>query len=143
MESEWIFLIDDLRMDIDNYRRYVADLEIEFRKEKTVSEELNDVFGRVMFGFLILYNDFIEQYIEFQEKYDELVKRYNVTLAGIVDVKKVAVKVVVKGRYGKSFVKVFLVEFIVIRVEKEKEREFLKKENKGFKIQLRDIVEVV
>lgn len=32
MESEWISLTDDLRMDIDNHRRHAADLEIELRK---------------------------------------------------------------------------------------------------------------
>ncbi|CAN7057784.1 hypothetical protein IGI04_015192 [Brassica rapa subsp. trilocularis] len=143
MESEWISLTDDLRMDIDNHRRHAADLEIELRKEKTASEELNDALGRAMLGHLTSYNDFIEQYTELQEKYDELVKRHNVTLAGIVDVKKAAAKAAVKGRHGKSFAKAFSAELTAIRAEKEKEREFLKKENKGLKIQLRDTAEAV
>uniref|UniRef100_M4FIX4 Suppressor of forked domain-containing protein n=1 Tax=Brassica campestris TaxID=3711 RepID=M4FIX4_BRACM len=96
-----------------------------------------------MLGHLTSYNDFIEQYTELQEKYDELVKRHNVTLAGIVDVKKAAAKAAVKGRHGKSFAKAFSAELTAIRAEKEKEREFLKKENKGLKIQLRDTAEAV
>ncbi|CAG7898662.1 unnamed protein product [Brassica rapa] len=96
-----------------------------------------------MLGPLTSYNDFIEQYTELQEKYDELVKRHNVTLAGIVDVKKAAAKAAVKGRHGKSFAKAFSAELTAIRAEKEKEREFLKKENKGLKIQLRDTAEAV
>lgn len=96
-----------------------------------------------MLGPLTSYNDFIEQYTELQEKYDELVERHNVTLAGIVDVKKAAAKAAVKGRHGKSFAKAFSAELTAIRAEKEKEREFLKKENKGLKIQLRDTAEAV
>ncbi|CDY20760.1 BnaA02g09000D [Brassica napus] len=48
-----------------------------------------------------------------------------------------------KGRHGKSFAKAFSAELTAIRAEKEKEREFLKKENKGLKIQLRDTAEAV
>ncbi|KAL0729063.1 hypothetical protein Bca4012_025156 [Brassica carinata] len=139
MESEWISLTDDLRMDIDNHRKHAEDLEIELRKEKTAAEELNDALGRAMLG----HTRFIEQYTELQEKYDELVERHHVTLAGIVDVKKAAAKAAVKGRHGKSFAKAFSAELTAIRAEKEKEREFLKKENKGLKIQLRDTAEAV
>ncbi|XP_033139626.1 kinesin-like protein KIN-12F [Brassica rapa] len=139
MESEWISLTDDLRLDIDNHRRHAEDLEIELRKEKTASEELNDALGRAMLG----HSRFIEQYTELQENYDELVERHNVTLAGIVDVKKAAAKAAVKGRHGKRFAKAFSAELTAIRAEKEKEREFLKKENKGLKIQLRDTAEAV
>ncbi|KAF8095276.1 hypothetical protein N665_0338s0030 [Sinapis alba] len=139
MESEWISLTDDLRMDIDNHRRHSEDLEIELRKEKMAIEELNDALGRAMLG----HSKFIEQYTELQEKYDELLERHNVTMAGIVDVKKAAAKAAVKGRHGKSFAKAFSAELTAIRAEKEKEREFLKKENKGLKIQLRDTAEAV
>lgn len=139
MESEWISLTDDLRTDIDSHRRHAEDLEMELRKEKTATEELNDALGRAMLG----HSRFIEQYTELQEKYDELVERHQVTLAGIVDVKKAAAKAAVKGRDGKRFAKAFSAELTAIRAEKEKEREFLKKENKGLKIQLRDTAEAV
>ncbi|KAJ0246145.1 Kinesin-like protein [Hirschfeldia incana] len=139
MESEWISLTDDLRMDIDNHRKHAEDLEMELRKEKTATEELNDALGRAMLG----HSRFIEQYTELQEKYDELVERHQVTVAGIVDVKKAAAKAAVKGRDGKRFAKAFSAELTAIRAEKEKEREFLKKENKGLKIQLRDTAEAV
>ncbi|CAH8337087.1 unnamed protein product [Eruca vesicaria subsp. sativa] len=139
MESEWISLTDDLRMDIDNHRRHAEDLETELRKEKMATAELNDALGRAMLG----HSRFIEQYTELQQEYDELVERHQVTMAGIVDVKKAAAKAAVKGRHGKSFAKAFSAELTAIRAEKEKEREFLKKENKGLKIQLRDTAEAV
>ncbi|ESQ42901.1 hypothetical protein EUTSA_v10012723mg [Eutrema salsugineum] len=139
MESEWISLTDDLRMDIDSHRRHAEDLEIELKKEKMATEELNDALSRAMVG----HSRFIEQYTELQEKYDELAERHSVTMAGIVDVKKAAAKAAVKGRHGKRFAKAFSAELTAIRAEKEKEREFLKKENKGLKVQLRDTAEAV
>ncbi|KAL1209665.1 Kinesin-like protein KIN-12F [Cardamine amara subsp. amara] len=139
MESEWISLTDDLRMDIDSHRRHAEDLEIELKKEKMATEELNDALSRAMLG----HSRFIEQYTELQEKYDELAERHSVTMAGIVDVKKAAAKAAMKGRHGKRFAKAFSAELTAIRAEKEKEREFLKKENKCLKIQLRDTAEAV
>lgn len=139
MESEWISLTDDLRMDIDSHRRHAEDLEMELRKEKMATEELNDALSRAMLG----HSRFIEQYTELQEKYDELAETHSVTMAGIVDVKKAAAKAAVKGRHGKRFAKAFSAELTAIRAEKEKEREFLKKENKALKIQLRDTAEAV
>ncbi|CAA7062696.1 unnamed protein product [Microthlaspi erraticum] len=139
MESEWISLTDDLRMDIDSHRRHAEDLEMELRKEKMATEELNDALGRAMLG----HSRFIEQYTELQEKYDELAETHSVTMAGIVDVKKAAAKAAVKGRHGKRFAKAFSAELTAIRAEKEKEREFLKKENRALKIQLRDTAEAV
>ncbi|EOA12472.1 hypothetical protein CARUB_v10025903mg [Capsella rubella] len=139
MESEWISLTDDLRMDIDSHRKHAEDLEIELKKEKWATEELNDALSRAMLG----HSRFIEQYTELQEKYDELAERHSVTMAGIVDVKKAAAKAALKGRHGKRFAKAFSAELTAIRAEKEKEREFLKKENKALKIQLRDTAEAV
>ncbi|XP_010482999.1 PREDICTED: kinesin-like protein KIN-12F [Camelina sativa] len=139
MESEWISLTDELRMDIDSHRSHAEDLEIELRKEKMATEELNDAISRAMLG----HSRLIEQYTELQEKYDELAERHSVTMAGIVDVKKAAAKAALKGRHGKRFAKAFSAELTAIRAEKEKEREFLKKENKALKIQLRDTVEAV
>ncbi|KAL0886827.1 hypothetical protein Bca101_010810 [Brassica carinata] len=139
MESEWINLTDDLRMDIVSNRRHAEDLEIELKKEKMAAEELNDAISRAMLG----HCKFIEQYTELQEKYDELAERHHVTMAGIVDVKKAAAKAAVKGRHGKHFAKAFSAELTAIRAEREKEREFLKKENKALKIQLRDTTEAV
>ncbi|KAG2299434.1 hypothetical protein Bca52824_035906 [Brassica carinata] len=135
----WINLTDDLRMDIVSNRRHAEDLEIELKKEKMAAEELNDAISRAMLG----HCKFIEQYTKLQEKYDELAERHHVTMARIIDVKKAAAKAAVKGRHGKHFAKAFSAELTAIRAEKEKEREFLKKENKALKIQLRDTAEAV
>ncbi|VVB11433.1 unnamed protein product [Arabis nemorensis] len=139
MESEWISLTDDLRMDIDNHRRHAENLEIELKQEKLATEELNDALTRAVLG----HTRFIEQYTELQEKYNELGEKHGVMMAGITDVKKAASKAAMNGRHGKRFAKAFSAELSAIRAEKEKEREFLKKENKSLRTQLRDTAEAV
>ncbi|CAN8326038.1 unnamed protein product [Cochlearia groenlandica] len=139
MESEWISLTDELRMDIDNHRRRAENLEIELKQEKLATEELNDALTRAVLG----NSRFIEQYTELQERYNELGEKHGMMVAGITDVKKAASKAAMNGRHGKSFAKAFSVELSAIRAEKEKEREFLKKENKSLKTQLRDTAEAV
>ncbi|KAL1202986.1 Kinesin-like protein KIN-12F [Cardamine amara subsp. amara] len=139
MESEWISLTDDLRMDIDNHRRHAENLEIELKQEKLATEELNDALTRAVLG----HSRFIEQYTELQEKYNELGEKHSVMMAGIIDVKKAASKAAMNGRHGKHFAKAFSAELSAIRAEKEKERELLKKENKSLRTQLRDTAEAV
>ncbi|KFK29180.1 hypothetical protein AALP_AA7G099900 [Arabis alpina] len=139
MESEWISLTDDLRMDIDNHRRREEDLEMELKQEKLASEELNDALTRAVLG----HSRFIEQYTELQEQYNELGEKHGVMMAGITDVKKAASKAAMNGRHGKRFAKAISAELSAIRAEKEKERELLKKENKSLRTQLRDTAEAV
>ncbi|XP_010433461.1 PREDICTED: kinesin-like protein KIN-12F [Camelina sativa] len=139
MESEWIILTDDLRMDIDNHRSRAESLEIELKQEKLATEELNDALSRAMLG----HSRFIEQYTELQEKYNELGEKHSVMMAGITDVKKAASKAAMNGRHGKRFAKAFSAELSAIRAEKEKERELLKKENKSLRNQVQDTAEAV
>ncbi|CAL9226957.1 unnamed protein product [Arabidopsis halleri] len=139
MESEWISLTDDLRMDIDNHRSRAENLETELKQEKLATEELNDALTRAVLG----HSRFIEQYTELQEKYNELGEKHSVMMAGITDVKKAASKAAMNGRHGKRFAKAFSDELSAIRAEKEKERELLKKENKNLRTQLRDTAEAV
>ncbi|CAH8275252.1 unnamed protein product [Arabidopsis lyrata] len=139
MESEWISLTDDLRMDIDSHRGRAENLEIELKQERLATEELNDALTRAVLG----HSRFIEQYTELQEKYNELGEKHSMMMAGITDVKKAASKAAMNGRHGKRFAKAFSDELSAIRAEKEIEREFLKKENKNLRTQLRDTAEAV
>ncbi|XP_006283133.2 kinesin-like protein KIN-12F [Capsella rubella] len=139
MESEWISLTDDLRMDIDCHRSRAENLEIELNQEKLATEELNDALTRAMLG----HSRFIEQYTELQEKYNELGEKHSVMMAGITDVKKAASKAAMNGRHGKRFAKAFSAELSAIRAEKEKEREILKKENRSLRTQVQDTAEAV
>ena len=138
MESEWISLTDELRIDIDMHRRRAEKVEMELKLEKQCTEELDDALQRAVLGHARM----VEHYADLQEKYNELVAKHRAIMEGIAEVKRAAAKAGKKGQ-GTRFAKSLAAELSAMRVEREKEREFLKKENKNLKIQLRDTAEAV
>lgn len=138
MESEWICLTDELRVDLEANRRLAEKVEMELRLEKKCTEELDDALMRSIHG----HGKMVEHYADLQEKYNGLVEKHRLIMEGIVEVKRAAAKAGAKG-HGKRFSKSLAAELSVLRVEREKERELLKKENRSLKIQLRDTAEAV
>lgn len=138
MESEWICLTDELRVDLEATRRRFEKIEMELKLEKKCTEELDDALMRSING----HGKMVEHYADLQEKYNELVEKHRLILTGIADVKRAAAVAGAKG-HGKRFSKSLAAELSVLRVEREKERELLKKENRSLKIQLRDTAEAV
>ncbi|KAL4566894.1 hypothetical protein LXL04_031020 [Taraxacum kok-saghyz] len=138
MESEWICLTDELRVDLEANRRRAEKVEMELRLEKKCSEELDDALMRSILG----HGKMVEHYADLQEKYNGLVEKHRLIMEGIAEVKRAAAKAGAKG-HGKRFSKSLAAELSVLRVEREKERELLKKENRSLKIQLRDTAEAV
>ncbi|KAF5197622.1 Kinesin [Thalictrum thalictroides] len=137
-ESEWICLTDELRVDLDSNRRHAENVEMELRLEKRVTEELDDALNRAVLG----HARFVEHYADLQDKYNELLERHQKIMEGIAEVKRAAAKAGAKGK-GSRFAKSLAAELSVLRVEREREREHLKKENKSLRIQLRDTAEAV
>lgn len=138
MESEWICLTDELQVDLEANRRRSEKMEMELRLEKKCTEELDDALMRSIHG----HGKMVEHYADLQEKYNELVDKHRLIMEGIAEVKRAAAKAGAKG-HGKRFSKSLAAELSVLRVEREKERELLKKENRSLKIQLRDTAEAV
>lgn len=138
MESDWISLTDDLRVDLESNRRRAEKVEMELRMEKQCTEELDDALHRSVLGHARM----VEHYAELQDKYNDLVGKHRAIMEGIAEVKRAAAKAGAKGR-GSRFSKSLAAELSVLRVERERERELLKKENKSLKIQLRDTAEAV
>ncbi|KAH7861374.1 hypothetical protein Vadar_025328 [Vaccinium darrowii] len=138
MESEWISLTDELRIDLESSRRRAEKVEMELRLEKKCTEELDDVVQRSVLGHARM----VEHYTELQEKYNDLVGKHRLIMEGIAEVKRAAAKAGAKGR-GSRFSKSLAAELSVLRVERAREMEFLKKENKSLKVQLRDTAEAV
>ncbi|PWA57236.1 kinesin motor family protein [Artemisia annua] len=138
MESEWICLTDELRVDLEAQRRRSEKIEMELRLEKKCTEELDDALMRSIHG----HGRMVEHYADLQEKYNELAEKHRLIMEGIAEVKRAAAKAGAKG-HGKRFSKSLAAELSVLRVEREKERELLKKENRSLKIQLRDTAEAV
>ncbi|KAJ7960866.1 Kinesin-like protein [Quillaja saponaria] len=138
MEGDWISLTDELRLDIESNRQQAEKMEMELRLEKKCTEELDDALKRAVLG----HARFVEHYAELQEKYNDLASKYRAIMEGIAEVKKAAAKAGKKG-HGSRFSKSLAAELSALRVEREREREVLKKENKSLKIQLRDTAEAV
>ncbi|KAF5728445.1 putative Kinesin motor family protein [Tripterygium wilfordii] len=138
MESDWISLTDELRIDIETHRQRAEKVEMELKLEKKCTEELDDVIHRAVLGHARI----IEHYNELQEKYNDLLGKNRAIMEGIADVKKAAAKAGAKG-HGAKFAKSMAAELSALRFEREKEREFLRKENKNLKVQLRDTAEAV
>ncbi|CAL0307367.1 unnamed protein product [Lupinus luteus] len=137
MESEWICLTDELRVDLDSIRQRAERVELELRLEKKCTEELDDALKRSVIGHARM----VEHYADLQEKYNDLAVKHNAMMEGIAEVKKAAAKAGKKGcaRFAKSLA----TELSALRLEREREAKFLKKENTSLKIQLRDTAEAV
>ncbi|MCD7466746.1 hypothetical protein HAX54_003751 [Datura stramonium] len=138
MESEWICLTDELRIDLEAYRQRAEKVGMELMLEKKCTDELDDALKRSVLGQARM----IEHYAELQEKYNDLAEKHKLILQGIQDVKKAAAKAGRKG-HGARFAKSLAAELSALRVEREREREMLKKENISLRSQLKDTAEAV
>ncbi|XP_073124748.1 kinesin-like protein KIN-12F [Henckelia pumila] len=139
MESDWISLTDELRIDIEINRHRAEQVELELRLEKKCTEELDDALKRSVIGQARM----IEHYVELQETYNDIVLKHRAIMESVAEVKRAASKAGSKGRHGSRFAKAFAAELSSSRAEREREREFLKKENQSLKIQLKDTAEAV
>ncbi|KAK3014509.1 hypothetical protein RJ639_010059, partial [Escallonia herrerae] len=138
MESDWICLTDELRLDLESNRQRAEKVEMELRLEKKCKEELDDALQRAILGHARM----IEHYVDLQEKYNDLVGTHRAVMEGVAEVKRAAAKAGAKG-HGSRFAKSLAAELSVLRLERQREKELLKKENKNLKIQLRDTAEAV
>ncbi|XVF70804.1 hypothetical protein PTKIN_Ptkin11bG0191000 [Pterospermum kingtungense] len=138
MESDWISLTDELRTDLESNRCHAEQVETELKLEKKCTEELNDALSRAVLGHARM----VEHYAEQQEKYNDLVAKHQAIMKGVEEIKKAVTKAGGKG-HGSRFAKSLTAELSAVRMERERERELLKKENKSLRIQLRDTAEAV
>ncbi|KAG6387472.1 hypothetical protein SASPL_152662 [Salvia splendens] len=139
MESDWISLTDELRIEIESNRQRAEEVEMELRSEKKCTEELDDALKRSV----INHARMIEHYADLQENYNEIAEKHRAIMEGIAEVKKAASKAGAKGRHGSRFAKALSAELSAMRVERERERELLRKENRSLKVQLKDTAEAV
>ncbi|KFK39338.1 hypothetical protein AALP_AA3G231400 [Arabis alpina] len=138
MESEWISLTDELRVEIETQRSRAEKAEAELKQEKLSTEELEDALHRAVLG----HARFVEQYTELQEKYNDLCSKHKATVEWITELKKAVSKAGKKG-CGSRFAKSLATELSALRIERERERDLLKRENVSHKIQLRNTAEAV
>ncbi|XP_042462121.1 kinesin-like protein KIN-12C [Zingiber officinale] len=137
-ESRWICLTEELRVDLEQNRRLAEKKEMELDMEKTCTAELNDALQRSILG----HGKIVEHYVELQETYDELLLKHRKIMEGIAEVKKAAQKAGRKG-CGSAFAAALSAELSTLRIDREKERTYLKEQNRKLRIQLRDTAEAV
>ncbi|KAL9240082.1 hypothetical protein vseg_014342 [Gypsophila vaccaria] len=138
VESQWISLAEELKKELETSRSHVALLERDLVAEKKCSEELKEAMQLAMQGHARM----LEQYADLEEKHMQILARHRKMQEGIEDVKKAASKAGVKGTESK-FINVLAAQISAFRVEKEKERRYLRDENKMLQSQLRDTAEAV
>ncbi|KAK9689441.1 hypothetical protein RND81_09G059300 [Saponaria officinalis] len=138
MESEWINLTDELRIDIESHRQYAEKVETDLQEQKKHIEELDDALQRSVLG----HAQFVEHFVDLQEKYNHLSESHKRVMETIADVKRAAAKAGMKGS-GARYAKAFAAELTTMRAEEKRERERLRKENKSLRIQLRETAEAV
>ncbi|KAM7486192.1 hypothetical protein LguiA_002201 [Lonicera macranthoides] len=137
-ESKWISLAEELRIELEANRSVTEKQKQELKMEKECSEELKEAMQMAMQGHARL----LEQYVDLEEKHIQLLMRHRKMQEGIDDVKKAAAKAGVRGAESK-FINALAAEISALKVEREKERRYLKDENKGLQAQLRDTAEAV
>ncbi|XP_017975859.1 PREDICTED: kinesin-like protein KIN12B [Theobroma cacao] len=137
-ESKWISLAEELRTELDASRSLAEKRKQELDMEKKCAEELKEAMQMAMEGHARM----LEQYADLEEKHIQLLARHRKIQEGIDDVKKAAARAGVRGAESK-FINALAAEISALKVEREKERRYLRDENKGLQAQLRDTAEAV
>ncbi|XP_004296958.1 PREDICTED: kinesin-like protein KIN12B-like [Fragaria vesca subsp. vesca] len=138
VESTWISLSEELRTELEVSRSLVEKTKQELETEKKCAEELKEAMQLAMEG----QSRMLEQYADLEEKHMELLIRHRKIRDGVDDVIKAAAKAGVRGAESK-FIKSLAAEITALRLERERERRYLRDENKGLQAQLQDTAEAV
>ncbi|KHG02952.1 Kinesin-like protein KIF15 [Gossypium arboreum] len=137
-EGKWISLAEELRTELDASKLLADKRKQELDMEKKCAEELKEAMQMAMVGHARM----LEQYADLEEKHMQLLARHRNIQEGIDDVKKAAARAGVKGAESK-FINALAAEISALKVEREKERRYLRDENRGLQAQLRDTAEAV
>ncbi|TQD72498.1 hypothetical protein C1H46_041971 [Malus baccata] len=138
VESKWISLTEEFRMELEASRSLAEKTMQELETEKKCAEELKEAMKLAMEG----QSRMLEQYADLEEKHMQLLARHRMIRDGVEDVKKAAAKAGVRGAESK-FINAIAAEISALRVEREREGRYLRDENKGIQAQLRDTAEAV
>lgn len=137
-ESKWISLTEELRMELDASRSLADKWQKEYNTEKKCAEDLKEALQWAMEGHARM----LEQYADLEEKHIQLLARHRRMQEGIDDVKKAAAKAGVRGAESK-FINALAAEISALKAEREKERRYMRDENRELQSQLQDTAEAV
>uniref|UniRef100_A0A1J3GK69 Kinesin-like protein KIN12B n=5 Tax=Noccaea caerulescens TaxID=107243 RepID=A0A1J3GK69_NOCCA len=137
-ETNWISLAEELRAELDTNRKLMEKQKRELDTERRCAEELTEAMQMAMQGHARM----IEQYADLEEKHIQLLARHRRIREGIDDVKKAAARAGVKGAESR-FINALAAEISALKVQREKEAQYFRDENKSLQSQLRDTAEAV
>lgn len=137
-ESKWISLAEELRAELDASQVLAEKQRQELETEKRCGQELKEAMQMAMEGHARM----LEQYADLEEKHMQLLARHRQIQEGIEDVKKAATRAGVRGAESK-FIDALAAEISALKVEREKEKRYLRDENRALQSQLRDTAEAV
>ncbi|CAN8275297.1 unnamed protein product [Cochlearia groenlandica] len=137
-ETKWISLAEELRNELEASKVTMNKQKHELDTEKRCGEELKEALQIAMQGHARM----LEQYADLEEKHMQLLARHRRIQEGIEDVKKAAARAGVRGAESR-FINSLAAEISALKVEREKERQYLRDENKSLQTQLRDTAEAV
>ncbi|XP_013606760.1 kinesin-like protein KIN-12B isoform X2 [Brassica napus] len=137
-ERNWISLAEELKNELDTNRKLMEKQKRELDTEKRCTEELTEAMQMAMKGHARM----IEQYADLEEKHIQLLARHRRIREGIDDVKKAAARAGVKGAESR-FINALAAEISALKVQREKEAQYFRDENKSLQSQLRDTAEAV
>ncbi|VVB01222.1 unnamed protein product [Arabis nemorensis] len=137
-ETKWISLAEELRTELEATKVVMNKQKHELDIEKRCAEELKEAMQMAMHG----HTRMLEQYADLEEKHMQMLARHRRIQEGIDDVKKAAAKAGVKGAESR-FINALAAEISALKVEREKEGQYLRDENKSLQTQLRDTAEAI
>lgn len=137
-ESDWISLAEELRLELNSYRRLAEKRKQELECEQRCSEELKEAFQMAMDGHARL----LDQYADLQEKHTALRAKHRKIKEGVTDIKRVAAKAGVKGAESR-FLEAQAAQLVALKLDRDTEQKMMKEEIKGLQAQLRDTAEAV
>ncbi|KAI4311396.1 hypothetical protein MLD38_036298 [Melastoma candidum] len=137
-ESKWSSLAEELREELEASRLQVDKLKQDYDTEKKCTEDLKEAMQLAMDQHVRI----LEQYADLEEKHIQLLARHRKIQEGTEDVKTAAVKAGVRGAESK-FINALATEISALKVERERERRYLRDEINELKTQLQDTAEAV
>lgn len=138
VESQWISLAEELKMELESSRYQTEELGRELESERKCSEELKEALQLAMEGQARM----LEQHADLEERHIQMLARRRQMQEGIDDVKKAAAKAGVRGAESK-FINALAAEVSALKVERDRERRYFRDENKMLQSQLRDTAEAL
>ena len=138
VESRWICLAEELERELEASRAQAEQLKQELEVERNCSAELKEAMRLAMEAHARM----LEQYADLEERHMQMLARHRKMQEGIGDVKKAAARAGVRGAESK-FINALAAEISALRVEREKERQYWRDENRTLQAHLTDMAEAV